>query len=158
MFVYGQDYTRAMNILFIPGYVQALAGVITLFICLAAVVLSIIRRKFQLPRSDSVSAFIDTIIPFIGGGNVRIDHKCEKWFFGIVIIGAFFITSLFTGDLLDCVYLVLFQKIETFAQLAAINSTFLISPTLSLHILEIAYMLRCVTCNNCETFALSFIS
>lgn len=142
IFVYGQDYTRHMNILLIPGYVQILSGVIMLFICLASIVLWIIRRKLELRRNDFVSAFIDTIIPFIGGGNVRMEHKWEKWFFAILLIGAFFITTLFAGDLLDCVYLILNQKITTFDQLAEMNAPIYIVPAMILHHKSIDSLIR----------------
>lgn len=142
IFVYGQDFTRHMNILLIPESIQLLAGLIMLFICLAAIVLCIIRRKLELQRNGFVSSFVDTLIPFIGGGNLRIEHKWEKWFFGILIIGAFFITSLFAGDFLDCVYLILSQKITRFEQLAQINSTAVFNPSLNANLRDIRSMLR----------------
>lgn len=123
VFFYGNDYTRAMNLLFIPRYVQVSTSSIVVFIFLAVIVLSMIRKKLGLRRSDFVSTFIDTVIPFIGGGNVRIEHKWEKWFFGIVIIGAFLITSTFTGVLLDCVYLLFSQKITTLKTIVFNQST-----------------------------------
>lgn len=131
IFVYGNDFTRHMSVPLIPDYILTLAGLISLFVCFAAIILWIIRRKYALRRNDSTSSFMDALVPFIGGGNARIKHKCEKWFFGILLIGAFLITSLFTDDLLDCVYQILNQKLTHFEQLTAMNLTGTISPSLS---------------------------
>lgn len=144
MFIYGKDFTRGTNIFLIPDTIQTLAGLISLYICLAAIVLCIIRRKFKLRRDGLFAAFIDTLIPFIGGGNLRIGHKWEKWFFGILLIGAFFITSLFAGDLVDCIIRIWNQKISTFEQLAKINPPIVIDPTLAPYSERIQAMLRFV--------------
>lgn len=141
IFIYGKDFTRRMNFILIPESVLLLAGLIMLYICLSAAVLCIIRRKFNLRRSDMISAFIDTLIPFIGGGNLRIEHKWEKWFLGILLIGAFFITSLFVGDLLDCVHLILNQKVSTFEQLAKINPWVVLAGSIKLHRSDVSRLL-----------------
>lgn len=122
LFIYGRDYSRRMNILFISKRVQLLACLIEFFILLAMIVLCIIRKVLKLQRNDIFSVFIDTMIPSISGGNIWMDHKWEKWFFCILFGGAFFIMSLFTGDLLDGVYMILNQKISTFEQQAALNT------------------------------------
>lgn len=121
IFVYGDDFSRHMNILLIPESVQILAGLIVLFKISAAIILFIIRRKFQLRGGNFISAFIDTMVAFTAGGNLRLRHKFERWFFGIMLIGAFFITSLFMGDILDCIYRIFDQKVSTFEQLATVN-------------------------------------
>lgn len=141
IFVYGTDYQREMNILFIPGSVQILATLILLFVFLATIILCIVRR------GGFMSAFIDIVIAFIAGGNLRMRFKFERWFFGILLISAFFITSIFTGNLLDCVYQVLNQEINTFEQLANINLPNIpayINPTLAMHSEDIRERLRLV--------------
>lgn len=143
-FVYGTDFTRHMNILLIPESVQLLATVIMVFMLLAAIVLCIIRKKFKLERNGFVLAFIDTLIAIIAGGNIRMNHKFERWFFGILLIGAFFITSLFAGDLVDCIIRILNQKISTFDQLAGINAPIYTSQRLSAYDEDIHEMLRFV--------------
>lgn len=142
IFVYGDDFSRHMNILLIPESVQILAGLIVLFKISAAIILFIIRRKFQLRGGDFISAFIDTMVAFTAGGNLRLRHKFEKWFFGIMLIGAFFIISLFMGDLLDCIYRIFDQKISTFEQLATMNAPIFISHRLSVHTEDINDRLR----------------
>lgn len=123
LFVYGADFTREMNILFVPRSIQLLISSILLFKISAVIILYIIRRKFQLRRNDFMSALIDTMVAFTAGGNLRMGHKLERIFFGILLIGNFFIISLFSGDLLDCFYRILDQKVSTFEQLATMNPT-----------------------------------
>lgn len=142
IFVYGADFERQMNILSIPGSVQGLAISIVLFIISAAIVLCIIRRKFKLRRDGLISTFIDTMVAFIAGGNLRMQHKYERWFFGILLIAAFFITSIFTGDLLEYVHRILSQEIDTFDQLKNRNQSVYIIPSLSIYAKHICVMLR----------------
>lgn len=144
VFVYGKDFTRQMNILFIPMSVQLMAALIVLFMGLATIALSILRRKWNLRRRGLITTFIDTLIAFISGGNLRMQHKLERWFFGILLFGAFFLTSIFAGDLLDCVYQILNQEVSTFDQLAEINAPIFINPTLSIHNKHILGLLRFV--------------
>lgn len=132
LFVYGRDFIRDMNILFepIPESLQLVAGAIFLFVVLAAAALSLIRRELRLPRSGYSSSLIECIVPFIGGGSLRMHHKLEKWFFIILMFGAFFIVGVFAGCLLDAVIRIQFQKIETLKQLAETNSPIFIRHTL----------------------------
>lgn len=144
VFVYGDDFTRKMNILSIPKSVQIISGLIVFFMSSSAIFLSIIRKKWNFRRSSLVSSIMDTLIAFIGGGNLEMRHIFERWFFAILLFGAFFITSIFAGDLLDCVYQILHQKISTFEQLAATNSSIYINPTLSMFNNDIHDMFRLV--------------
>lgn len=141
IFVYGTDFTRRMNItMSIPEPIQMMAGYILLFVVLAAIILRLIRKKWKLRRDGLFSTFIDTMIAFIDGGNLRMQHKFERWFFGVLLIAAFFISSLFVGDLLDCVYRIIYEHINTFEQLAQINSSIYISSSLNSE--EVYHMLR----------------
>lgn len=142
IFVYGEDIQRQVNIWYMPGSVQGQAISIVTFMSLAAIVLCIIRRKFKLRRDGLLSTFIHTLVVFIGGGNLRMQHRFEKWFFGILLFGAFFITSIFTGDLLDCVYRILNQKISTFEELAGMNSPIYISRSLAANSMHVRNILR----------------
>lgn len=75
---------------FTPESVQIVSGLILLFLSFAAIALYIIRRKFMPRRNSLVKAFIDCMISFIGGGNLRIQHKWKRLFFGTLFCGAFF--------------------------------------------------------------------
>lgn len=142
IFVYGHDYTRLMNLMLIPDSVLIVTGIIILYICVCAVILCIIRKKLGPRRNDLLSAFTDITIIFIGGGNVKIDHKWEKWFFSVLLIGSMFIMFLFGGDLLDSVYLILNQKITKFQELVKINAAVFPGPTLISHNDSIREMFR----------------
>lgn len=80
----------------------------------------------------------------IGGGNLRIEHRFEKWYFGILLIGAFFIVSVFGGDLVDSVVCILNPKMLTFKDLAEMDTQihFYIDPDLDSPDLGILEMLR----------------
>lgn len=143
LFVYGTDFKREVNILFepIPEQIQLIAGLIVLFVLWAAIVLYMIRRKLNLPRNEFSLAFMECITPFIGGGNMRIRHKWEKWFFIILIFGAFFIVAVFAGCLLDAAIRIQHQRIETFEQLAQIDSPIFIRNSLDTdHVCKIINM------------------
>lgn len=129
-FVYGIDYTRRTNHMPIPQSVQILLTVILLFICLAAIILCIIRRKFKLRPDGLFSTYIDASVAIIAGGNLRMQHKFERLFFGILLIGAFFMTNLLTGDVLFHIYRSR-NQVNTFEHLATIDSPIYINPSLA---------------------------
>lgn len=152
IFVYGIDSKRQTNIWMTPGSRHTIIQMIGIFICLAAVVLFSIRKTFKLPRDSVISTFIDTMVAFISGGNLRMQHKYERWFFGILLIAAFFIMSLFTGDLLDCVILVLNQKFTKLQQLAELSSPIYVNSALAANVHLIREVLKLVSKRNCVCF------
>lgn len=111
---------------------------------LAAIILCIVRRKFTLERFDPMSAVTDTIVAFIGGGRFQMANKLEKWIFGILSLGAFFIISLFAGDMLFYMYRILNQKVNTFQELSTIETPIHSNPTLTMYGDDIQKMLRFV--------------
>lgn len=142
LFVYGTDFNRQMNIMLIPEAVQIIAASITLFMGSSALVLSVIRRKLRLRRDGLISTFIDTLVAFISGGNLQMNHQLERWFFAIQLIGAFFIVSLFVGDLLDCIIQILNQKFSKLEQLKGMHLEIYVPPNLQNHMQHIDVMLR----------------
>lgn len=122
IFLYGTDFERHMNILLIPGSIETLAYIILLFVSSAAIILCIIRRKLKLRRDGLISTFIDTVVAFVAGGNLQMKHKLERLFFAVMLIAAFFITSIFAGSILFYMYRILNQKIDTFKLLDNVNS------------------------------------
>lgn len=86
----------------------------------AATALRIIRQQLRLPRHEFLSKVIDCLIPFIGSGNIT-HHRLECWFFRIMYISAFFIVSVFVGNLMDSIVQVHTRKFSTFDELAEIN-------------------------------------
>lgn len=145
VFVYGNNFTRQMNILSIPDSVLMLIVLLVIFMNLSVIFLCIMRKKLKLRRNDIISSYVDVLIAFIAGGNLRIQHHWEKWFFGILLTAAFFITSLFASDLLYYVYRILNQKVSTFEQLTEIKAPIYNNPTLTMYNTEIHGMLRLVS-------------
>lgn len=133
---------RHMDIVFVSEKIQTLIILLASFVSSATIVLYLMRRKLKLRRKGLSTVFIDIIIGFIAGGNLRIQHKLERWFFGVLLVGVFFIISLTAGDLLDCVYRILNQRISTFRQLAKIDSPVYIKQLLAMHGHNIQEMLR----------------
>lgn len=119
MFVYGSDFQRDMNKVFTPKWLLQMQNFILLFISLAALFICIIRKKLHLQHDDIVSSLIDIGMAFIGGGDLRMRHKIEKWFFGVLMIGAFFIAAMWIGDLL--LYNYQDKKISAIDQLPKMN-------------------------------------
>lgn len=142
IFVYGEDFRRETNIMFFPASIRIQATVIVSFIVLSAYILRKIRQECKLRGSSFVSTFMDILIAFISGGNLGMQHKLERIFFGILLIGAFFIMSIFGGDLLDCVYNTLNQKIEKFEQLVELNPPIYFNPSLTTYKDLVFEMLR----------------
>lgn len=79
------------------------------------------RQLAKLKRDGFVSSALDTFIAFFSGGNLRMQHRLERIFFGILLIATFFITSIWNdADLISC-SLDSEQKIDTFQKLTQLN-------------------------------------
>lgn len=141
IFVYGTDIERLKNIWSIPKSTQTVFILLVLFMNCAAIVLYIVRRRMKLRGAGVAAAFIDTMVAFTAGGNLRMHHKLERWFFGILLIAAFFIITIFMGDLLDSIYQIL-HKVDTFDQLSKIESPIYIHPVFGDQSVLICEMLR----------------
>lgn len=121
LLLYGTDFEREIGFLRAPDAAKSVATLIALFLILATITLYILRRRFHLPGDSLAASFCDCLIPFIGGGNLRMEHRLERWFFGIMLVAAFFTMSIFGGDLVDGVVRVLNSKIKTFEELGKRN-------------------------------------
>lgn len=155
IFVYGVDFERQLNIWMVSGSDRSILVFIGIFVCLAAIILVMIRRKFELRYV--MSSFIDIIVAFIAGGSLHMRYKWERWFFGILLIAAFFIISLFTGDLLDCVIAILNQNINRFEQLAVLSTPIYVHPAIKKNVAIIQEILKLVIVMNIE-FQLTNVS
>ena len=142
IFMYGRNYQRGGPVFNASGTVQLAAGLIALFVVVTAIILWLFRRKLRLSRDEFQLSLMDTLILIIGGGNLQMNNRFERWFFGILLIGSFFLMAVFGGSLLDCFTNVSESKVRTFDDLAKINSTIIIDVTLSLHKDDIIEMLR----------------
>ena len=145
LLLYGKDLKRELQFLRAPASAKLVATLIALFLILATIVLYIFRRRFSLRGDNLGASFFDCLIPFIGGSNLRMEHRFERWFFGIMLVGAFFTLSVFGGDLVDSVVRVSNPKIRTFEELSKRDANINIitdETTLVLDRSEIEYMLR----------------
>lgn len=146
LFAYGSDYKREKDILFTPSCVRTLSCTILSVVAGAALILCLARRKLKLQRNGIISSFIDALVAFIGRGTLQMDHKFEKWFFGILMIGGFFMIALWTGELLYFTYRGLTSKITSFQQMASIKTFVYSSAKLTAYDTDIQGLLRFVIC------------
>lgn len=123
VFVYGMDFKRERDIFLVPNSILLVTSLVVLFMTLSSMTLFVARRKLNLHGNSITTSIMDCLIPFIGGGNLQMEHRFEKWFFGIMLIGGFFIISVFGGDLVDTVVKIHSSKIETFENLASTGVT-----------------------------------
>lgn len=104
LFEYGDDFHSSSvrrNILKI--FQSASAHIV--FAIIAVILLFSIRRKIGLRRDGLISVYIDVIIVVAGGGSLRYQHRLEKVFFGILLLGVFFINTIAIDNFLFCTYL-----------------------------------------------------
>lgn len=88
---------------------------------LAAGMLSYLRRRNQLRRDGYISCFFDILIGIVGGGNLSMRHRLERWFFGIFLIGNFFLMTFWFDAVFYPTFLIQERSIKTFNQLAKVN-------------------------------------
>ena len=142
IFVYGTNYQRGGPVFNASGTVQLVGGLIALFVVVTAIILWLLRRKLGLSRGEFQLSLMDSLILIIGGGNLRMEHRFERYFFGVLLVGSFFMMAVFGGNLLDCFINVSDSKVRTFDDLAKTNSTIIFDGASSLYKNEIIGMLR----------------
>lgn len=121
LFVYGDDFEREMSGFLIPQSVQTLNIIILVFLITSATILYMMRRKLTLRRNDFMLSFMDVMVTFTSGSSLQMQHRAERLFFGVLLFAAFFITLIYTGDVLFYIYRLMDQQISTFEQLAIIS-------------------------------------
>lgn len=131
--LYMEDYERNVDLFAVPITVQIVISIILLFICLATLVLWFIREKLERRHNSLVSSFMESLVPFIGGGVIRMQHKLERWFFSVLCMSAFFIVAVLVGDILDSIVRIQTQRISTFQELAKADMPIYISTSLAMH-------------------------
>lgn len=142
LFVYGADFRREMNIMYIPMTIQQVSCFILLFVYWAGIILWIIRLEFDMPRNDLLSSLIDCYVPVYYIGHHRMQHNWEKWFFVVLLLGVFGISSMFSEILFKSVGHMLNGKVNTFRQVAEINSPIYTDSDLTRHGIDIDPALR----------------
>lgn len=145
VFFYGDDFKRQRISTFFNHFSSLLFNWFNFFILLSGILLCAIRRIGRLRSDGFISSFIDVLITFIGGGNLRINrHRLETWFFGSVFVASIFLNAIGLESSLFSSYIELDQRLETFDDLIQINPPFYISLTLKEHVDAINAMLRYV--------------
>lgn len=119
--MYGTDFQRQQDISLVPKAMLLVTSTTELFIILSSITLYVGRRIFKLPRASIALSIMDCLIPFYGGGSLRMQHRFERWFFGIMLFSAFLIMAVFGGDLIDAIVQIQSFKIATFDDLAKVN-------------------------------------
>lgn len=140
--MYGKDHKREIDIYRVPASVQIVIPVIVSLLIVAVITLYVIRKKCNVTGCDAGSCVMDCLILFIGGGNLRMEHRFERWFFGILLVGAFFTVAVFGGDLVDSVVRVLNSRIETFEEVVKFNPSVYLDADLAAHLEDILEMLK----------------
>lgn len=131
IFVYGSDYQRKVNNNLLNKLEIFLLNWTNLVVFSGVMVLCFIRRFPMLRREGFISVLIDVMIIFIGGGQFRLSHRLERWFFAILSMGAFFLNAIGLEATLFPTYLPSQQKVETFHQLAEMKPEFYFVPYLA---------------------------
>lgn len=142
IFYYGSDYERQRTHSFLTRISSMLNLWMFLFFILMTISLCVLRRIARLKRDGLFSTCIDISITFIGGGNVRIDHKIERWLFGIAFIAFFFLNAIWQNEYLYPSLLLPDKTIDTFKKLSKINPPIYLSLQLKAYNDVIVEMLR----------------
>lgn len=141
-FVYGDDLKYRETSFFTHMLGNKLNTLLSLNWFLLAAILYYLRRKLRLRRDGYISCLLDLLIAGIGGGNIRITHRYERWFFSIVFIKYFFLMAIWSGSMFYPTFLEFNQSIKSIKEIAAINPPIFISPSLKYNGGDVVDMLR----------------
>lgn len=124
MFVHGMNDSPSVLRLDILKVFQA-TWIQIVFITCAMIMLYFIRRGDLMRRVEFISVYIDVMIAVTAGGNLRYRDKFEKIFFGILLLGSFYINTIGVDNFLFATFLSQTpERIDTFDKLAVHLKTF----------------------------------
>lgn len=129
--VYGSDLKRRTDVLFVPEWAKIVSIWVLIFWFIFASILCIMRQIWNLNRGDFISSLIDTASANIGFGNLQMNHRLERLFFGMLLIFSIVAGPLWQDVFLVQTYQILDEKVSTFQELATINAPIYSSITLS---------------------------
>lgn len=131
IFVYGSDFRRQPTHYDYQFFRYGNYWIMVLFNLSVAVILYVLRRRTNTQSDISIN-LLDAIAIFYGGGNVHVQHKWEKSFFAIAMIGSFFFVSLMLANFsMHSITCQRFDKIDSFSKLAPRDIQFYISLSLA---------------------------
>lgn len=143
LFFYGNDIERKQKNLLTNFLGKGSNQLLLVFQCLAAAVLCYLRRRHRLRRDGYISCWIDMLAAIFGGGTIRITHRLERWFFGIIFIPIIFLMAVWGGLVFYPTFFELAQSFKSIKEIASINPPIYISPTLERYEMETQHLLRC---------------
>lgn len=143
LFFYGNDIERKQKNLLTNFLGKGSNQLLLLFQCSAAAVLCYLRRRHRLRHDGYISCCIDMLAAIFGGGTIRITHRLEKWFYGIIFIPIIFLMAVWGGLVFYPTFFELDQSFKSLKEIASINPPIYISPTLIKVEVETQYLLRC---------------
>lgn len=141
VFVYGDDMERQQKNFFAQYLSYHSQQLNFALLLLGAAILCYLRRRQGLRRDGYISCFIDMIAVFFGGGNIRISHRYERWFFGIIFIPVVFIMAIWGATVFYPCFFELDRSIKSIEEVSAINPPIFISPTLKEDEKEVVFRL-----------------
>lgn len=143
VFVYGTDFSRQMNILSIPKLVKMLARKSYSWVWQQSFSVLCVGNSHSNASIQCQQLLILSSLSLVAD-DFKWHTNWKKWIFGILSLGAFFIISLFAGDMLFYMYRILNQKVNTFQELSTIETPIHSNPTLTMYGDDIQKMLRFV--------------
>lgn len=144
LFIYRDDRKYRENHFFAHGFEKKLNVLLLLNWFKLAAILCYLRRRARLRRDGYISCLLDMFIAAFGGGNIRITHRYERWFFSIVFIENIFIMAIWSVSTFYPTFFELDQSIKSIKEIAAINPPIFINPSLKYNDEDVVDMLRYV--------------
>lgn len=143
VFFYGADMKRTTDQK--PTEKQTtFLSILYIFSFSMTIIVCWIRKKYRLRRNGLISAYIDILITFYGGGKLLLNHKFERLIFAILFVGFFFLNILYFQIVIYPLFLLRDQSIKNFEELSILNPPNYISPELKNNEKMIELLLRFV--------------
>lgn len=143
VFVYGHDIERQVDIYHFSKKFMILFSINNFITTSLATILWIARRKIMsISQSEFSLAQLHILSVIFGGGNVRIQHRFERYFFSILMLASFFTVPLTLGEYLEEAYNFLNQQMSTFEELRQFNLSVYSTPPLRNHNNDVQEMLK----------------
>lgn len=144
IFVYGSDMKRQQKSIYASLCGNKSVLLCLLFHLLAAAALCYLRRRERLPHDGYILCWIDVFAAFVGGGTIRTTHRLERWLFGLIYIGSFFLVAIWGGLVFYPAFYERDHSVESIKEIAEINPPIFIHPDLTKFDEDVADLLRFV--------------
>lgn len=121
LFIYGDDY----KLQFGPPSISRIISnywYIPAFFMLTTVLLYSVRSKVRNGKVDISSLILDMITIIFGGGRLTYHHKSERYFSIVLMVGIFFLQSIWIGDFLSQMSKRTSNRVKTFDKLSKLGT------------------------------------